>query len=127
MKHLKPFQFKTDAESLASKRALLDPNHCLEKIRKLFESNEISDHGKCPSCQEDHSLLFSFSIELENGVTLSGEDLGDNLWFFESVIPELTHVVHFLDEYVTDLKKPLAPIQAIYFAEFCACCLNVMD
>ena len=125
MKELKPFKFKTDDESLRQKQVIFDPNDCLGSILEILKKEEEFDY--CESCEAEETVVFSFGIELENGVELSGSELGDNRWYLEEVESNLTNIVQNLEAYVDDCETQLAPVKEIYYGRFCACCLGCLD
>lgn len=125
MQSIKPFKFKTDDESLRQKQAMFDPNDCLDGILAVLKDEEEFDY--CEACESEQTVVFSFGIELENGVELSGSELGDNRWYLEEVESNLTNIVQNLEAYVDDCETQLAPVKEIYYGRFCACCLGGLD
>ena len=129
MNHVELNQSKTKGEAtlLAAKQETFDPNGCLKSFIEFWDSAEVGEFGDCTYCESEQTMVYSLEIELENQVTLSCDELGDNVIYHESVISELTDIVTHLDEYVESAGKALAPIANISFGQFCACCLESTD
>lgn len=124
---LNPSKTKGETALLASKQEAFDPNGCLKSFIEFWDSAEVGEFGDCTYCGSEQTMVYSLEIELENKVTLSCDELGDNVIYHESVISELTDIVTYLDEYVEAAGKALAPIADISFGQFCACCLESTD
>ena len=105
---------------------IFDPNGCLEDFAAFWESEDILECNYCSYCEGEQSVVYSVGIELENGVMLGGDDLGDNILYPESVVSTLTDIMTHLDAYI-DNEDDLAPVSDITYGEFCACCLECMD
>ena len=124
---LNPLETNVEGALLAAKQETFDPNGCLKSFIEFWDSAEVGEFGDCTYCESEQTMVYSLEIELENKVRLSGDELGDNVIYHESVISELTDIVTHLDEYAEAAGKPLAPIANISFGQFCACCLESTD